>query len=494
MCARRRFSWGLIGLVLAAGCHTVLPSRGGGQTAFSPPRPIDVGDVAVPAGYRIEAMATGLTFPTAVAFDDAGAVYVVESGYAYGPVKKTPRLLRVGPHGRTEIVAAGREGPWTGIAFVDGAFYVAQGSNPGKLLRIERDGAVRVIVDGLPSKGDHHTDGPALGPDGKLYFGQGTITNSGVVGVDNYKFGWLAARPDLHDVPCRDVRVAGATFETENPLTDDDDDRATTSPFMPFGQTAPAGTVVHGRVPCSGAIFRVDRDGGAPELVAWGFRNPFGLHFGPRGRLFVTENGFDVRGSRPIYGAGDHLWAVDVTGPVRWYGWPDFSGGRPVTAPGYQAPFEPAPAFVLAEHPQVPPKPIAEFAVHASANGFDIARDDAFGPPGLAYVALFGDMAPTVGKVLSPVGFRVVTVNLADGLIQEFLSNHGETTAPASWNGGGGLERPVDVKFSPDGRSLYVVDFGVVRVDDDGAHPYAGTGVLWRVTHTGAARVARGAP
>ena len=47
--------------------------------------------------------------------------------------------------------------------------------------------------------------------------------------------------------------------------------------------------------------------GGAPQLVTWGFRNPFGFSFAPDGRLYVTDNGYDVRGSRPVFGAGDLL-------------------------------------------------------------------------------------------------------------------------------------------------------------------------------------------
>ena len=46
----------------------------------------------------------------------------------------------------------------------------------------------------------------------------------------------------------------------------------------------------------------------------------------------------------------------------------------------------------------------------------------------------------------------------------------------------GGLERPVSVRFDPAGEALYVVDFGVILHDEDGAHPQENTGVLWRIT------------
>ncbi|HET6527998.1 MAG TPA: hypothetical protein VFG39_04535 [Balneolaceae bacterium] len=41
---------------------------------------------------------------------------------------------------------------------------------------------------------------------------------------------------------------------------------------------------------------RIPIEDGPVELVAWGFRNPHGLAFSPDGILYVTENGYDVRG------------------------------------------------------------------------------------------------------------------------------------------------------------------------------------------------------
>ena len=62
-------------------------------------------------------------------------------------------------------------------------------------LRSTQEGSLRVLgreLRGLPSRGDHHNNQLTVGPDGKLYFGQGTATNSGVVGLDSFHMGWLA--------------------------------------------------------------------------------------------------------------------------------------------------------------------------------------------------------------------------------------------------------------------------------------------------------------
>ncbi len=477
-----------------AGCFRLLPTKGGGMTEFGGPRRVDSADVVLPAGYRIEAVATGLAFPTGVAFDDDGRAYVTEAGYSYGGFSSTPRLLRVESDGRTTEVAVGDNPPWNGVAFYPGsgpgqagAFFVAGGhERPGQVLRITPDGETTVLVDGLPSLGDHHTNGPAVGPDGWLYFGQGTATNAGVVGLDNFAFGWAQEHPDFHDTPCRDVTLAGLNRTTPNPLTPDEGDRATTGAFVPFGTSTEAGQVIPGALPCSGAVMRVRPDGSGLELVAWGFRNPFGLAFAPDGALYVTENQYDVRGSRPVFGTGDLLWRVEPQPEtIPWYGWPDFWGGVPLSEDGFEAPGERAPGTVLQEAPGHPPRPVVVLGVHASANGLDVSREVAFGYEGDAFVAEFGDMAPGTGKVLAPIGYRVVRVDVEAGTVHEFAANKGETNGPASWLGTGGLERPVAVRFSPDGRALYVVDFGVMTIGEQGPEPRPGTGVLWRITLDG---------
>ena len=470
---RTFYALALTGIVIG-GCYWMRGSKGGGMTEFEGPRPIRPEDVALPDGYAIEAVATGLTFPTGVAFDEAGGIYVVESGYSYGEVTDTPRLLRVEPGGGTRVIASGgRNGPWNGVVGHDGVFYVAEGGeyDGGRILRITPDGQITAIADSLPSVGDHHTNGPVVGPDGWIYFGQGTATNSAVVGEDNATFGWLERQPDFHDIPCRDVTLSGVNFESKDPLNGGD---ATTGAYSPFGTPTTEGQVVRGSVPCNGAILRVRPEGGAIDLVAWGLRNPFGLAFGPGGRLYVTDNGYDERGSRPVFGSGDYLWRIERGG---WYGWPDFAGGRPF--------FDDDIRPVLATAPGEPPRPTAAFGVHSSADGLDFSRNEAFGHVGQAFVALLGDMAPGAGKVLSPVGFKVVRVDVERGVVEDFAVNRGDTNGPASWVGSAGLERPVAARFDPAGTALYVVDFGVMTMTERGPEPRKETGVLWKITRTG---------
>lgn len=466
-----------------SGCFAMRPSAGGGKESRLPEaggRLINAADVALPEGYRIEAVVTGLTFPTGVAFDEGGIPYVVESGYSYGEVWTVPRLLKVQGGSATVVAEGGKNGPWTGVARHGNAFYVAEGGEleGGRILRIGADGKTRALVENLPSRGDHHTNGPVVGPDGLLYFGIGTATNSAVVGEDNLKFGWLKRYPDFHDIPCTDVTLSGENYRSADFLKGTGG--ASTGAYKPFGTPSASGEVVKGSVPCTGAVLKVSPEGGTPQLVAWGFRNPFGLAWAPQGKLYVTDNGYDERGSRPVFGTADVLWEVT---PGSWYGWPDFSAGTRLDEGNqFKHQLRKRPAPVLAKNPGAPPKPAAILPVHSSADGLDFSRGDSFGYRDEAFIALFGDQSPTTGKVLGPVGFKVVRVDPVTGVIREFAVNKGEKGAPASALGAGGLERPVAVRFDPSGKALYVVDFGILHESPKGAVPVQKTGVLWRIT------------
>ncbi|WP_026462082.1 PQQ-dependent sugar dehydrogenase [Adhaeribacter aquaticus] len=472
----------LAGSLLLSSCWK-LRGHYGGPKSFEPvPRSIQPADIALPAGYKIEAIAQGLNYPTAITFDDSGNIYVTEAGYAYGEIWTQARLLRIEPDGKTTQVAeGGKNGPWSGLSFYQGNFYVSEGGTleKGRILRITPNGAITPVIQDLPTGGDHFTTGPVIGPDGNIYFGLGTYTNSGVVGLDNYRYGWLKRNPQLHDIPCRDITLAGQNFITDNPLTPDPKDKATTGAYVPFGTPTTSGQVIKGSLPCSGAILRMPVTGGNLELVAWGLRNPFGLAFAPNNTLYVTDNAYDVRGSRPIYGAGDVLWAINQ-GPT-WYGWPDYSEGKPLNTSDYETNKQ-DPRFVLANHPNKPPKPAAILGVHSSANSLDFSRNTAFGHVGEAFIAEFGDQAPEVGRIYGPVGYKVVRVNTSNGVVEDFAVNKGRTNGPASMHKSGGLERPIAARFDPKGEALYVVDFGVMPITEQGEAPKQKTGVVWKIT------------
>jgi glucose/arabinose dehydrogenase len=435
-------------------------------------------DILLPPGYRAEVVARGLSAPVMTTFGPDGTAYIVESGHK---VDDPPRIRRLDPRtGRLSVMHEFTGADWvttgavTGAAWHDGGLFV---SNTDRVIRIGPRGGVRVIVDGLPGRGDHQTNHPLIGPDGKLYVGVGSVTNCGVVGSDNAAYGWLTDNPDAHDVPARDVVLAGRNYEDRDVLGDLRH-RVRTGAFVPFGTETSAGQVIPGSVKASGAILRCDLDGSHLEVVAWGLRNPYGLAFGPDGRLFATEHGMDDRSARHVVGDFDDLYSIEEG---RWYGWPDFASGIRLDDPRWGAGGQ-GREPVLADFPDDdPPKPIVSFAPHAAANGLAIAPPGDFGFEGQAFVALFGDLAPiTTPRLATPVGFKVVRVDLDRREIVDFAVNR--IQGPASKLPHGGFERPSHVAFGPDG-ALYVTDFGEIDIAPEkaGIRIQAGSGSLWRI-------------
>ncbi|HEX7312576.1 MAG TPA: hypothetical protein VF297_01575 [Pyrinomonadaceae bacterium] len=415
------------------------------------------------SGESPELVAEGLSFPTSLTFDEEGAAYVAESGLPFGGASPGGRVWRVEAGGRRSLVAEGLRHPVNGLTFHEGSLYVSEGGHPGRIIRLELDGRQTVLLDGLPGLGNYHTNMVAFGPDGKMYFSQGALTNTGIVGLDAYELGWLRRLPHEYDVPGYDVVLAGVNVETRDPLAAVEDARTRTGAFSPFGTSTEPGQRVGARLPCTASVMRCDPDGGNLELVAWGLRNAYGLGFLPDGRLLAVDQGADDRGSRPVGNVPDLLFEVREGA---WYGWPDFAGDVPFTDPRYTPVRGPAPSFVLANHDELPSpeRPLLSFAPHAAAAKFDVAPEGEWA--GQLFVALFGDEVPMTAPTGPKVGRSVARVDPSDWSLHPCVR--------------GPLLRPIDVRFGPDG-GLYVVDFGSFEMlDRGGVSAEAGSGKLWR--------------
>jgi glucose/arabinose dehydrogenase len=435
--------------------------------AQQPARQIDPNDISISDNYRIEALVSNLSIPTTAIFDGEDLL-VAESGF-----KNTaqPRVVRIKPDGSVEVIASnGLMPPVTGLLVVDQRLYV---SHKGKVSVVE-DSGLRDILTDLPSEGDHQNNQMVLGPDGKIYIGQGTTTNAAVVGVDNYIFGWLKDQPNGHEVPCQDVTLTGQNFESENPLTEADD-KVTTGAYKPFGTASTPGEVIKGNPKCGGSIGRFNPDGSNYEVVAWGLRNPFGLKFDQNNQLWATHHGADVRGSRSIFNDPDYLVQVEQDA---WYGWPEYFDEEPVTSERFNAPEQAKPTFLWQNHPPLS-KAFTTFSSHSGVCGLAFSPGGSFGFAGDLFVAMFGTFTPvTTGINLQPAGFRVVRVDMKTGEVSDFATN--KLPGPAYINQQGGFNRPVDVIFAAD-TSLYVLDWGASTLTEKGLELVPATGVVWRI-------------
>lgn len=474
---------------------------------------IDRSVVEYPAGFDLELFAVNLTAPSAIAFDEHNNLLIAQGGVGDSEIS----IFGFRPDGtRFDIYRAPRGipllqsgfrmyGPIGGMAVWNGRVYVSHrdAQRRGVITALTYDGIPTTIVGDLPAQGDHGVTDLAINPtNGRLYFGVGSATNSGVVGLDNWEVGWVAKYPDFSDIPALDYRLTPARFTSPNPRAGlfGGSEIAVTSAYQPFGHASlrAQGSSV-GRP--TAAIYSVALGGGGLRIEAHGIRYPRGLAFNEFLNLYVTNQGMELRGTRPVKDDPDALLRVI---PGTWYGWPDFSTTlEPIT----QARYQPDPAMIIASgYPEL------SFLIDHDASGlFRPSRETLLrgifsplsgaskltftpteGPfaryAGHAIVALMGDRAPFATShqpLVGPIGRKIAIVNVEKKQVSDFIYNtRGLPASELRGDATGALERPIDVKFDPQNESLYIVDMGIVRMRGGTETIVPGTGKILRLVPT----------
>jgi glucose/arabinose dehydrogenase len=453
------------------------------------------GAVTLPDGYQLEQVVGGLQLPSSLTWDDEGRMYVAEAGGGLFPEQIAPiRIVEVANGQATPVVELDEsiEPAVVGLTWHDGAFYFTHRAADltGAVSRATLDGEVELVFDGiLDSQAEHQINDIDVGPDGRMYVSVGPAGNAGVMGPSVAP--WVMKSPGVHTTPCEDIVLTGHNFETPNFLTEDPNDMVLTGAYVPFGTATEPGQVIEGVEKCGGSILTFD-PANAEETIethAWGFRNLLGLTWNEQGEMFAAENGYDIRGSRPVQGEIDATLRIE---PDRWYGIPEYSASRePLTDPKFEPPDQfQAPVYLGTDEllgkilgsvidveasGLTPPDPawvLGRHTVNSSPSMIDVAPEGWGEFTGQLFVAEWGDLAPPTNPLREEnVGRQVVTVDTETGEVTPFLQAES-------------IARPFDVQFGPDG-ALYVVDYGVVNIDMELKPPYAyqpGTGGIWKVT------------
>src|SRR5579863_7230043 len=317
----------LVGLVLAPGLIAALPNLAAAATVANPLCPSETAffapdngqNIVVPAGFKVSVFASGLNFPTGIAFlgnRQRFQVFVLESGHGLPSVCNeqssigtgdfdpknpfTPDILVfdqngnkiAGPLGKPNANGSGFQaaGPAVDLAFENGpeggrlfatdsnqATHAHNGQNNSSRIVIvdPKTGNVTPFIIQLPT-GDHPAEQLAF-KGGWLYWSQGSTTNSGVVGRDN------GNGANQSDIPCQDITLSQNVFDSGGGIF--------TSGYSPFGvqqkgKTIPAffnsfsGLVRQGV--CDGATLRAKLNN--PNIiqpVGWGHRNGYAIRFAP---------------------------------------------------------------------------------------------------------------------------------------------------------------------------------------------------------------------
>jgi len=438
------------------------------QEVVKTERFLDPNDIIIPPAYKIEAFAHGLDTPIGIAFTEDGDILIADDGILTG----NPKVLLLSK-GNFKLIADGFNVPITGINYRNKVVYV---SHRGVITTVKMDGTKQDIISGLPSNGDYCNNKVDFDVDGKMYFGQGTATNSGVVGVDNE---WVLENCSFfHDQPGSYIMLNGQNFETKN-IQIPAGDTAITGAYSPYGvPNLQRFEIIKGTIRASGSVLKANDDGSKLEQIAWGFRNPFIVKHDLFNRLFVTNQGYENRGSRPIANAPD---VISLIIPKTWYGFPDYAGGELVTLPKFAPASGEQPEILFTNHPSVPPKPFVYFPPYCAIMGLDYNKNPNFGVVNDMYIAEFGNQGRntyTLGEDKTQVGNRIAKVDMNTAEVTTFAIN--KSGYPAYVGEGGGLSRPTDVEFGPDG-AMYIVDYAITTKEN----PYdyiPNTGVIWKVT------------
>jgi glucose/arabinose dehydrogenase len=494
-------------------------------------RPVNPADVQLPDGYEIEAVVKGLNFPSDITFGEDGTIYLSETGpHSYGllpPQAPVARIVRLTSDGNAEVVydknvplnaireaekssemPEGLIGPIEGITFNDenGLIYVAHRTRISTL--DPQSGEFRTIIHDLPAWGLFHNNKVIFEADGRMIFGVAGQGNAGPVDKEMLQVIVPYQKFKAKEVPCEDVTLTGKNFPTpvpepwpkEAPVqpdaeTPDGKPAITSGAFVPLGEKTEQGQVIEGDTICNSGLFRADADGSNVERIAWGIRDSFEFTLAPDGRLIATNNSCNPIPPRPIFKDWETIYEIKEG---EWYGWPDFCSGEPLTDPRFSdAPPEfpgkvPPHEFVLAEetHKELlgdrekPVEPLVKLPSHSATQGITFGPEEFGLSENEVLVANWGTLVPFQADMDDPPGFDVARVNLETGEIVPFAQN--KSGKPASMEHSGGLERPLRVRFGPDG-DLYIVDWGVMEFKPPQPMARLNTGVIWKVSRTDSA-------
>lgn len=453
---------------------------------------VDASQVHVPEGYEAEALVVGLSFPTGMTFADDGTLYINEGGSTW-PTRPAmlPRILRLDPSGELDCFATENLGGPRGISYKDGYLYLSiKGGYTAKIVRYDtKTGEREIIHDKIPSGGWHEPGGPIFSPhDGLLYFAHGSVSQNGVVLPEGFTVD-LAKHPHACDIPGEDVTLTGNNVWSRNPLmpypylTE-------TGAYKPFGTPAKKGEVIKGKLWCTTGVWRSKPDGTDTELIAWGIRNPYGMAFNADGELYISDNDMEEKGERAVAMDPDRIWHIKNAkkphgsiGKPDWYGFPEIAATGLAVWHEKHFPEKGKAAEPLIEHlPEWAGPPAYLEKPHSCMTKMDFCHSSDFGHNGKLFACEWGTLSPLNSPRDEDLhnGFRVMKIDVDTGKGEPFFYN--KKPRNETENETGGLQRPVDCKFSPDGKSMYVLDFGIAHVAKGYMMAYAHTGVLWKIS------------
>lgn len=208
------------------------------------------------------------------------------------------------------------------------------------------------LITEIPNKGENKNI--QLLCDGKtLYLSVGSNTNSGIVSEKGQPEDLSTIQWILSGKNCGEVQ---------------------TGPFSPYSVTVEKGEKTKEGVIGNASIIAYDLKKGETSIFSHGIRNIKGFDIDSTGKLKGIVGGMEDKGLRPIKNDKDYIYEFKKGA---WYGWPDYSGGDPITSPRFTD--NEKIEFLIENHPvKTPAAPLYQHKDINSLNGFAIDKEGRF--------------------------------------------------------------------------------------------------------------------
>lgn len=161
------------------------------------------------------------------------------------------------------------------------------------------------------------------------------VSNSGVVDDRQVAFGMT-----VYDRSPINLYSLGSTFGKDE-----------TGPFCEYGKKLNKDEKIEGSLPANACVLKVNSNG-TKEIFVSGVKKVKGMAVDNKGHVYMAVEGMKNVGIRPIANDSDYIYEVEKG---EWLGWPDFSGGDPVTSPKFRVNNERV-NFILENHITENPK------------------------------------------------------------------------------------------------------------------------------------------
>lgn len=239
----------------------------------------------------------GLEKAKAITTDGKGYIYV-----AYGDSIKS-----IDRDGKEKILYKNKDISIEDIAFYNNKLiFITNDSLESFYLE---DGTVNILYSGIPQSGNGISRKILINKN-NLFLSVGAITNSGV------------SEDDKFDLTPIDVTLTGNNYGNLK-----------TGAFKKSGEKSEEGEKILKSKIGNGALYSFGLTSKGIKLYASGIRGITGMDIDSDNNIIAIFSGMKNEGLRPVNRDKDYIYKV-VNG--RWYGWPDFSGGDPITSPRFK--------------------------------------------------------------------------------------------------------------------------------------------------------------